>query len=98
VRRVVDGFRIERIEWDKGQMEKALLWSPEIAALLKAVADERIGRASYPNATFRVRAGVGKRRGAFAQGIMYHPRARFVEFGTRKVPPRAVMRRAFGLV
>lgn len=93
-----DGWRIERVEWDKGGLEQALLWAPEIAALLKAVADERISRASYPNATFRVRAGVGKKRGAYAQGIMYHPRARYLEFGTRKMPPRAIMRRAFGLV
>jgi hypothetical protein len=95
---VSDGFRIDRIEFDKNGLEDALVRNPAIALVLREIAEDRIKRASYHGATFRVWAGVGKKRGAYAQGVMYHPRARFIEFGTRKAAPRAVLRRAFGIV
>lgn len=78
---------------------ESLLWEKPIGYLMREVASDLLQRvAAPPGVDVQMKGGIGRTRGAFAQLIMFHPRARYIEFGTRTQPPKAPLRRAVGLM
>lgn len=78
---------------------ESLVWEKPIGYLMRDVATGLLPRVAVPpGADVQMKGGIGRTRGAFAQLIMFHPRALYIEYGTRNQPPRAPLRRAVGLL